>query len=325
VWGINVRPAATNWTAVGSLSTFGAAAVALVAVLVTLWVYSRQNRLARVAVIRSLMAVVLRSSGQIYSLTLESAIVMAESEVRAFRDKLGSSADADTFRKYFFQQDYYFVVWSSVIAGYVTSPAYSRLSDLWDEIDKASAELRGTLKIFKYSAKLITDTSRFACYPQLSLSLVEKMRHDPKLAASYDNISNLDELTLAVATKLGRKLYKELTPYVPDRLYYVASFVEDLYAAIGSMKDRYVLRLTWDRRFDWHRLSMVPATSAAAAPSGPAVGSPSASASTTAPVPLRETIAEGLDNAAPRDLPGPAPISRAGRKASSREMKIISS
>jgi hypothetical protein len=47
------------------------------------------------------MAVVLRSSGQIYSLTLESAIVMAESEVRAFRDKLGSSADADTFRKYF--------------------------------------------------------------------------------------------------------------------------------------------------------------------------------------------------------------------------------
>jgi hypothetical protein len=143
-----VRPAATNWTAVGSLSTFGAAAVALVAVLVTLWVYSRQNRLARVAVIRSLMAVVLRSSGQIYSLTLESAIVMAESEVRAFRDKLGSSADADTFRKYFFQQDYYFVVWSSVIAGYVTSPAYSRLSDLWDEIDKASAELRGTLKIF---------------------------------------------------------------------------------------------------------------------------------------------------------------------------------
>jgi hypothetical protein len=130
------------------------------------------------------------------------------------------------------------------------------------------------------------------------------MRHDPKLAASYDNISNLDELTLAVATKLGRKLYKELTPYVPDRLYYVASFVEDLYAAIGSMKDRYVLRLTWDRRFDWHRLSMVPATSAAAAPSGPAVGSPSASASTTAPVPLREPIAEGLDNAAPKGSAG---------------------
>jgi hypothetical protein len=99
--GINVRLAATDWTAVESLSTAVAAAIALIAVLVTLWVYSRQNRLARAAAIRSLMGAVLRDSGQIYYLTFGSAIEVAESGVREFRNKLGSSADADTFRKYF--------------------------------------------------------------------------------------------------------------------------------------------------------------------------------------------------------------------------------
>jgi hypothetical protein len=269
-----VRLAATDWSAVESLSTFGAAVVAAVTVLVTLWVYSRQNRMARAANIRSLMGAVFRDSGQIVYLTFGSAIEVAESGVHEFRNKLGSSADADTFRKYFFvQQDdeFHWVVYSAFTAGYVASPAFSRLSGLWDGMDKASAELRGKLKIFNYAAKLVADASIDACYPTLSFNLVQEMRRDRGLADSYKKITNLDELTLAAATKLGQMLHDDLGPGWVIRLRELVRFVEELYAAITDMTDRSVLKLTSDRRFDWHCLSMVSASPASTTASGPAV------------------------------------------------------
>jgi hypothetical protein len=260
-----VRLAAINWTAVGSVSTAVAAVIALIAIFATLWVYRRQNRLARAAAIRALMAAILRDSRQIHDLTLDFALDMAGSEVRAFRNKLGSSADADTFRKYFFQKDG-FVIGSSFMTGYVASPAYSRLSDLWNEIDQVSAELRGMLKILYYAAKLIAGTSLHACYPKRSISLANKMSRDSKLADSYEGITNLDVLTLDVATTLERELNEDLKPSV-GRLYYMASFVEDLYAVINNMTDRSVLRLSSGRRLDGYCFSAVSATPLAPAAS----------------------------------------------------------
>jgi hypothetical protein len=268
---------APNWPAVESLSTAVAAGVAAVTVLVTLFVYSRQNRLARAAAIRSVMGIVLRDSGQIHDLTFDSSDELADSGVREFRRKLGSSADADMFRRNFFQpgEEGHFVVGSAFMAGYLASPAYSRLSKLWDEIDKASADLRGKLRVFNYSAKLMVDTSMDACYPRLCSTLAEEMRGYPELAAGYQYIGNLDELVLAVATRLGRTLRQELGTGWPYRLYEMKKFVEDLYAVIGEMTDRSMLKLTSDRKFDWHCLSMVPATSAAAT-AGAATGQDSA-------------------------------------------------
>jgi hypothetical protein len=275
-----VTLAAPDWTAVESLSTAVAAGIAAVAVLVTLVMYGRQNRQARAAAIRSLMGVVHRDSRQIYDLTFDYEEELAESGVQEFRKKLGASATADIFRKYFFQSGDKtpFVVGTAFMAGYAASPAYSHLSKLWDEIDKASADLRGKLKIFNYSAKLMVDTSMDACYPRLSSALAGEMKDDPALTASYAGIGNLDELTLAVATKLALRLREELGQGWGYRLDDMREFVADLYAIIGDMTDRSILKLTSDRKFDWHCFSMVPATSAAIRAGAATEGDPAAKA-----------------------------------------------
>jgi hypothetical protein len=225
-------------------------------------VYRRQNRLARAAATRALIGVVLRDSRQIYYVTLESAIEVAESGIRAFRKKLGSSADACTFRRYFFQKNN-FVVWSSFMTGYMASPAYSRLSNLWDEIDQASSELRGALKILHYSAQVIAENSRRACQPTVSFILAPSLVVTASVSSFQIRHGRVGTRQLGIVPYFfDKKLHKVLDPNM-QRLEYMVSFVEGIYAVISEMTDRSVLSLSSDRKPDWYCLDMLSGTRAA--------------------------------------------------------------
>jgi len=91
-----------DWTAVGSIFT---AVAALIALGVGVLPYRQQNRLARATALRGLVRTVLHDSQEIYDLTVYASSVISDAQIRAFRVKLGQTADADTFLRYFFSRD----------------------------------------------------------------------------------------------------------------------------------------------------------------------------------------------------------------------------
>jgi len=206
--GVRLKLAVIDWTAVGSIATAGTGIIALVAIFPAVLIYRGQNRAASITAIRTLTETVLRDSKQIYELTLDSVVAISGAQIQAFRNQLGQSATADTFRKYFYKETGS-VLGSAFLEGSLVSPAYGRLSQLWVEIDQASARFRGVLRILFYAAGIIGGNSRAACYPFFSYSLADDMRRDPDVRASYQDTKDLDELTLAVAADLARvRLFK---------------------------------------------------------------------------------------------------------------------
>jgi hypothetical protein len=283
---------------VGSIATAGTGVIALIAIFPALFIYRGQSRAATVTAIRALTETVLRDSKQIYELTLDSVVAIAESQIQAFRNKLGRSATADTFCKYFYKETGS-VLGSAFLEGSLASPAYARLSQLWIEIDQAAAGFRGVLRILFYAAGIIEGNSRAACYPLFSYSLADDMRRDPDLRAPYRAIKDLDELTLAVSTDLGQKLRDALSPNVSHRIYYIAQFVEDLSSALGDISDDSILRLSSDRGLRRERYSRPPGTpimwAGPAEPISCHVAAPSAASIAKPPVD-QEPAASGAPN-----------------------------
>src|SRR5580704_3747099 len=198
IGGIKVN---VNWTAVGSVFTAIAAIAAIGGILPALYVYRRQDRLSRGSAVRREMRSVLNGCKDIESLTAMSISAIVDMQVRTFRKRLGPSATANTFRTNFFAEGN-FVIWSAYQEACWESPAFSRLSDLWTSVDRASSDLRGALQIFYYATRLVVGASLAMCFPNSSLLILEQMRNDSKLKDQYITIENLDELTLTVSTQL---------------------------------------------------------------------------------------------------------------------------
>ncbi len=285
-----MRSTAANWEAIGSLSTAVAAAIALLGIFPTLWVYRRQNRQARAVAVRALIGAILRDSRQIYYLTRDSVVEVPESQIRAFRNKLGDSANTDTFCTNFLKVGG-FVTWSAFMAGYATTPTYSLINHLWNEIDPSSSELSGKLKIFRYLVEIIENNSRRAWLPLLSYSLAGELASKPEVRKSWREITDLDTLTLEVTTRLQQELVKVLRPDIVKRIEYMVLSVEDLCGAINKMSDRSVLRLSTDQKFDWDGLIVVstaPSVPRAIRHKDPAADEGSATAATKAWNEIRE-------------------------------------
>lgn len=239
-WGVKVN---VNWTAVGSVFTAIAALAAIGAILPALYVYRRQDRLSRSSEIRREMRSVLNGCKDIRDLTGMSISAIVDVQVRTFRKRLGPSATANSFRENFFAKDN-FIIWSSYQEACWESPAFSRLSDLWSSVDRASSELRGLLQIFYYVTRFVVGDSLAMCFPTSSLLILEQMRNDSKLKDQYASIESLDELTLIVSTQLGSRMMDVYRMGYDDRIECGVAVLTGLYQAMANLTDKSLLQLS---------------------------------------------------------------------------------
>ena len=240
--GIEMVLLAVDWTAIGSVSTAIAAIAAFIGIVPALYVYRRQSRQSMASDIRKLVRRISNTSREIGSATGMSVAAIVDAQVSAIRQKLGSSATADTFRAVFFDEGN-FVLWSAYQEACWQSPAYSHLNELWTTIDRDSSELRGAFRILYYVTRLVVAASTAMCFPSSSLRILELMRHDPEVKRRYSSMDNLDELTLAVSSELGMRVMDVWRMGFQDRLSYGQRFAEDLSNALSNLSDSSILKL----------------------------------------------------------------------------------
>lgn len=237
----------TEWTALGAIFTAIAAFVALGVGIVP---YRQQNRLARATALRGLVRTILHDSQDIYDLTVYASSVIPDAQIRAFRRQLGETVTADDFRRYFFT-DCAILAPTSFIGASLDSPAYSRLSALWNDIDWTSAELRGSLRILYDAAALIISDSQEICFPDTSIDIAIEMAKDGHLRDKCEKIDNIDALVLILSQELSRRMHIGQYESKLKRLDDGRSFVESLASTIRDIKDRSLRGLASESFSDW--------------------------------------------------------------------------
>lgn len=249
-WGGAMGLSSTDWTALGSIFT---AIAAIIALLVGILPYRQQNRLARATALRGLVRTVLHDSQEIYDLTAYASSVIPDAQVRAFRAQLGLTATADDFRKFFFT-DRSVLVATSFIGASLDSPAYTRLNELWNDIDRTSAELPGRLRILYDAAALIVSDSQQICFPDASVGIAYEMAGDGEFMARCQDINNIDILVITLSQELVKRTHSGSFQKAEACLDHGRSFVDSLAGTVQDLRDARLRDLSSDRTSDWSDL-----------------------------------------------------------------------
>jgi len=248
----------TDWTALGSIFT---AITAIVAFFVGIVPYRQQSRLARATALRGLVRTVLHDSQEIYDLTAYASSVISDAQVRAFREQLGATATANDFLRYFFTGRPVLVA-TSFIGACLESPSYVRLNELWNEIDRTSAELRGRLRILYDAATLIIRDSQTICFPDASIEIASEMASDSQLMARCRGVNNIDTLVIILSQELVARLHSGSFKEAEARLEHGRAFIDSLAGTIRELSDSSLRDLASDRASDWSDLLAYGAVSA---------------------------------------------------------------
>jgi hypothetical protein len=239
-----MMPLAINWTAVGSLSTGIAAIAAFCGILPVVYVYRRQDQRDRATAIRQQVRTISNDSAEVSTLTAIAVVSVSDLQIRAFRNKLGSSATAETFCRYFFMADN-FPTGSSMMEGCLASATFVRLSDDWSRLDRVSSELQGALRILFYAARLTAGASINTCFPVSSTLILNNIRSDRKLMDSYKKIDNLDDLTIAISMELGKWMSGVYGLAFQEQIELGNKFITEFSKAVSNLTDRSLLRLAY--------------------------------------------------------------------------------
>ncbi len=165
-------------------------------------------------------------------------------------EQLGETATVGDFQRYFFAEHAALAA-TSFIEASLDSSAYSRLSMIWNDIDRASAELHGSLRILYDAATLIIKDSQEICFPDTSIIIAHQMADDHELMEKCQSIDNIDTLTLVLSKELSARLHSEPYENVINRLDYARSFVEIIAGAVRDMKDHSLRSLASESLSSW--------------------------------------------------------------------------
>jgi hypothetical protein len=124
--------------------------------------------------------------------SIESGILaIIDRQIREFRHHLGSTATPECFLDRIFDDQALFK--ASAMDSNLSSTTYSRMNDLWGEINLKALEFRGALRIFWYACAALTEDSRHLCAPDFTISILKTMARRGE-RRSLSKIDSLDEL-----------------------------------------------------------------------------------------------------------------------------------
>jgi hypothetical protein len=184
---------AVNWTAVGSVLTGVAALAAFLAIVATVAVYRFQSRRDKVAAIRRNLQFLHGQQAQIVPSIKSGLLAIIDRQIRGFREQLGPGATPSYLLDELFGNGQSsrdrFLFLASALDSNLSSTAYSRMSEIWDELNLKARDCRGALRLFSFACQVLTRESRRLCDPETTIGLLDIMAQ----GGDRDALSKIDD------------------------------------------------------------------------------------------------------------------------------------
>ena len=235
---------AVDWTAVGSVATGAAAIAAFLAILATLAGYYFQSRSDRAAKIRQNVQFLHGQQVQILPSINSGLLAIIDRQIREFRERLGSTATTS----YILDQlsGDYVLFRASAMDSNLSSTAYSRMSDLWNEMNTRASDLRGALRIFSYACRVLTEEPRRVCDPGFTIGILEIMAQRGDLA-TLTIINSVDEFMDKLLVGQIQRAIDQFRDVSEKRIGQGSVFIGMLADGVLSLSDGKLLKLSGKR------------------------------------------------------------------------------
>jgi hypothetical protein len=240
--------AAVNWTAVGSVATGVAAIAAFLAIVATVAVYYLQSRGDKVAAIRRNLQFLHGQQAQIVPSIKSGLLAIIDRQIRGFRERLGPGAMPSYLLDELFgsgqsSRDRLLFL-ASALDSNLSSTAYSRMSDIWDELNMKARDCRGALRLFAFACQVLTWESRRLCDPETTIGLLDIMakRGDRDALSKIDSTDELANRLLSDQIELAKELVGDSQGEI-ERIGQGCFFIGMLADVILRLSDKKVLRL----------------------------------------------------------------------------------
>jgi len=235
---------AVNWDAIGSVATGLAAVAAFLGIVPSLYVYRRQDRRDRETTIVQRIQVIAAETDRVQPLIQLAFPTVMDSQVRQLRQNLGDSVTSAEFLDALFNSSALFL--TSGMEGNLSSAVYTRMNDLWDQINQTSAEFRGALRIFYYACYGLTLEPYAICTPTFTKNILDSMKKTGAVEP-YHAVANLDTLTnqlLTTVITVGTQIYLARSD---GQIEQAARFVSELSEITLNLPEGVLLKLSRKR------------------------------------------------------------------------------
>jgi hypothetical protein len=241
---IKMELLATNWEAVGSVATGIAAVAAFAGLLPAFIVYHRQDRRDRATIIRQRIQFIAAQQRQVLISIQVAFPTIIDRQISEFRHSLGTSATSADFLDAIFNNNALFL--TSAMDSCLSSVAYSRMNDLWNQINQKASEFRGAFRIFSYACYLLTLEPYRVCSAGFSQNIIASMKAN-KVPETLEDSDNLDALTNKLRTMQVRVATQIFLARSRDQIQQASLFVSQLAEATLNLEDISLLKLSRKR------------------------------------------------------------------------------
>jgi hypothetical protein len=205
---------AVDWTAVGSISAATAAIAAFLTILITVggsYLRNIRNKVATAQQIRQSIQFINAQQEQVLRSIEQGLPAIIDMQMRGFRERFGSTVTSSYFLDQLFNN--YPLFRASAMDSNLSSTAYSRMTEIWNEIDTKAREFRGALRVFSYACGLLIREPYSLSDPSFMTSILDIMAQRG-VPASLSEVENLDQLVnelLSEQVQLATKWFSEVS------------------------------------------------------------------------------------------------------------------
>ena len=244
---MRVNILAVDWTAVGAITGGAGAIAAFLAILATLGTFYLQGRGDKVTAIRQGIQFLLGKQTQLLPSIKSGLVAITDEQIREFRNRLGTNATSSYFLAQLFGKDQLSsessLFRASATDSNLSSTAYSRMSEIWDEMNTKSFEFRGALRIFSYACGHLTEEARNVCDPRFTIETLKAMAHngEPDDLTEIDDLDELVNKLLSAYIPLAKSRFKA---EFENKISQGSFFVGMLADAILTLSDKDLWKLS---------------------------------------------------------------------------------
>jgi len=238
---------ATNWEAIGSVATGIAALAAFAGLLPASIIHYRQYRHDRATIIRQRIQFIAAQHEQVLISIQVAFPTIIDRQIRQLRDSLGASATPADFLDAVFNNNALFL--TSAMDTCLSSVAYSRMNDLWNQINQKASEFGGAFRIFFYACHLLTIEPYRVCSATFSGNIIASMKAN-KVPETLEDSDNLDALTNKLRTMQVQVATQIFMASSRNKIQQASRFVSELAEATLNLQDVPLLKLSRKKIID---------------------------------------------------------------------------
>jgi hypothetical protein len=238
---------AVDWNAVGSVAGGLGAIAAFLAILATVAVYASQRSGDQARAIRQNLQFLHGQQLQVAASVETGLLAVVSRQTREFRDSLGAAGRPSYFLDQVFGDGgptcSRHLFRASALDSCLSSPAYGRLSSIWDEMNMRASEFRGALRVFSYACEILTEESRQLFMPEFTFIVLDAIAERGD-RASLRKIRSLDKLTDTLLASQVELTTRQFADGYRDRIGQGCFFIGMLADIMLQLPDRELLRLS---------------------------------------------------------------------------------